>query len=55
VVCYYQGTNDPRRCSFDDFILACADRDTLDVFRQGLLARFDGTYEGKVHMHVEGC
>ena len=38
----------------DDFILACADRDTLDAFRTGLLARFDGTYEGAVHTYL-GC
>jgi hypothetical protein len=33
----------------DDFIIACADRATLDAFRQNLLARFDGPYEGEVH------
>jgi hypothetical protein len=38
----------------DDFILACADRDTLDTFRTNLLARFDGTYEGAVHTYL-GC
>jgi hypothetical protein len=38
----------------DDFILACSDRDTLDIFRTGLLARFDGTYEGAVHTYL-GC
>ena len=38
----------------DDFILACADRDTLDTFRKNLLARFDGTYEGAVHTYL-GC
>jgi hypothetical protein len=36
----------------DDFIIACADRATLDAFRQGLLARFDGTYEGDVHTYL---
>ena len=38
----------------DDFILTCADRDTLDAFRKGLLARFDGTYEGAVLTYL-GC
>ena len=38
----------------DDFILACADLDTLDTFRTNLLARFDGTYEGAVHTYL-GC
>jgi hypothetical protein len=38
----------------DDFILACVARDTLDAFRKGLLARFDGTYEGAVHTYL-GC
>ena len=38
----------------DDFILACSDRTTLDTFRTGLLARFDGTYEGAVHTYL-GC
>jgi hypothetical protein len=38
----------------DDFILACADRDTSDTFRTNLLARFDGTYEGAVHTYL-GC
>ena len=38
----------------DDFMLACADRAMLDTFRQGLLARFDGTYEGEVHTYL-GC
>jgi hypothetical protein len=37
----------------DDFMLACADRATLGTFRQGLLARFDGTYEGEVHTYLE--
>jgi hypothetical protein len=38
----------------DDFILACADRDTLDAFRKDLLARFDGTYEGAINTYL-GC
>ena len=38
----------------DDFILACADRGTLDEFRTALLARFDGTYEGEIHAYL-GC
>jgi hypothetical protein len=36
----------------DDFIIACADRATLDAFRKGLLARFDGTYDGEVHAYL---
>ena len=38
----------------DDFILACADRGTLDVFRKNLLKAFEGTYEGEVHAYL-GC
>jgi hypothetical protein len=38
----------------DDFILACADRDTLDEFRCSLLERFEGTYEGEIHSYL-GC
>ena len=38
----------------DDFILACADRPTLDAFRMSLLERFDGTYEVEVHTYL-GC
>jgi hypothetical protein len=30
----------------DDFVMACADRPTLDSFRSRLLEVFDGTYEG---------
>ena len=38
----------------DDFILACADRNTLDTFRQGLLEAFEGTYEGEISAYL-GC
>ena len=38
----------------DDFILACADRATLDEFRCSLLERFEGTYEGEIHSYL-GC
>ena len=38
----------------DDFILACADRNTLDEFRCSLLERFEGTYEGEIHSYL-GC
>ena len=38
----------------DDFVIACADRPTLDSFRSRLLEVFDGTYEGEIHMYL-GC
>ena len=38
----------------DDFIIACADAQTLDEFRKALLQRFDGPYEGEVHTYL-GC
>jgi len=30
----------------DDFVIACANRPVLDVFRKRLLEAFEGTYEG---------
>ncbi len=38
----------------DDFVIACADRPTLDGFRSRLLEVFDGTYEGEIHTYL-GC
>ncbi len=38
----------------DDFVIACADRPTLDSFRSRLLEVFDGTYEGEIHTYL-GC
>ena len=38
----------------DNFILACADRNTLDEFRCSLLERFEGAYEGEIHSYL-GC
>ena len=38
----------------DDFIIACADRATLDAFRIRLLKAFAGTYEGAVQTYL-GC
>ena len=38
----------------DDFIIACADRATLDAFRLRLLKAFAGTYEGAVQTYL-GC
>ncbi len=37
----------------DDFVIACADRPTLDVFRSRLLEVFDGTYEGEIHTYLD--
>ena len=36
----------------DDFVIACADRATLDKFRARLLDVFDGTYEGAFHTYI---
>ena len=38
----------------DDFIIACADRPTLDAFRTRLLEAFSGTYEGELQVYL-GC
>lgn len=38
----------------DDFIIACADRATLDAFRTRLLEAFSGTYEGALEVYL-GC
>ena len=38
----------------DDFIIACADRATLDAFRLRLLKAFAGTYEGAIQTYL-GC
>ena len=38
----------------DDFVIACADRPTLDSFRSRLLEVFDGTYEGEIRTYL-GC
>ena len=38
----------------DDFVLACADRPTLDAFRMRLLEAFAGTYEGPLSVYL-GC
>jgi hypothetical protein len=38
----------------DDFIISCAHRPTLDVFRNALLARFDGTTDGVIQTYL-GC
>ena len=38
----------------DDFVLACADRPTLDAFRIRLLEAFAGTYEGPLSVYL-GC
>jgi hypothetical protein len=39
------------RSSCYDFVIACADRATLDTFRGRLLGVFDGAYEG-AHSHL---
>ena len=38
----------------DDFVIACADRPTLDAFRIRLLEAFSGTYEGPLSVYL-GC
>ena len=38
----------------DDFVIAYADRTTLDKFRARRLDVFDVTYEGPIHTYV-GC
>ena len=38
----------------DDFVLVCADRPTLNIFRIRLLEAFSGTYEGPPSVYL-GC
>ena len=38
----------------DDFIISCAHRPTLDIFRDVLLTRFDGTTDGVIQTYL-GC
>jgi len=44
----------PLGAHIDDFVIACANRPVLDIFRKSLLEAFEGTYERPLK-HYLGC